>query len=278
MLLLCYISICLSGCVGRSRLLEARITIDSLKSENVCLLKENEELLNGEERLTNQYRLNVSRGNYILAEENYHNLVKYHPGAISIEKLKESIDDVLDKAQLQRDSIQKAIKDSVKIANINELGEWKIGYFVDDFKELTGKCFVYQKIIGTFSNSATASRALLVTIQIYKDSRNDIEIEVRHDEYMNGVIDQKNFEWEKYGALRVVCYSTRKVYVNYRHCMVLMDIDTRKYTSLLDILKMGDKIEFKVKSGYSTRYNYTVEARHLENALLKAGIETLNED
>ena len=91
------LSTCLSSCVNRSRFIEANKTIDSLKNENALLIAENEKLLNGEERLVNLYNMNVSKGNYLSAEENYNNLVKYHPESISINQLQKSINDVLNR-------------------------------------------------------------------------------------------------------------------------------------------------------------------------------------
>ena len=185
-------STCLSSCVSRSRLVEANKIIDSLKVENARLLTENYELLNGEERLVNLYKMNVSKGNYIAAEENYNNLIKYHPESISINQLQKSINDVLNKAQSQRDSIAKIIKDSIRLAKIDELGDWRIGEYVNDFDEPTGEHYVYQTILGKFSNSATAGSDLHVRMIIRRESQSYIRVDTEYDEYMDGTIDEKN--------------------------------------------------------------------------------------
>ena len=268
-------STCLSSCVTRSRLIEANKTIDSLKNENALLIAENEELLNGEERLVKLYNMNVSKGNYLSAEENYNNFVKYHPASILIKELEKSINDVSNKAQSQRDSIDKIIRDSIRLANIDELGEWKIGDYVNDFNEPTGEHYVYQRIHGRFSNSATANSDLLVRLIIRKDSRNDIRVDTEYDEYIDGTIDGKNFNWRKYDAIKIICHETRKVYFNDHGRRALQERGTNNYTIMLSVLKQGGNIEFRVRDDYSTVYYYTVQSDYLENALLKAGIETL---
>jgi hypothetical protein len=270
----------LSSCVTRSRLIEANKTIDSLKNENALLIAENEELLNGEERLVKLYNMNVSKGNYLSAEENYNNFVKYHPASILIKELEKSINDVSNKAQSQRDSIDKIIRDSIRLANIDELGEWKIGDYVNDFNEPTGEHYVYQRIHGRFSNSATANGDLLVKIVIHKGysryALKDIDIDVNYDEYCNGTIDEKGFgNWRQYDAIRIVCHDTKKVYVNDQSFRDLHENGTDNYFLMLDILKQNNKIDFKVRGDYKTVYYYTIDTKYLENALLKAGIETL---
>jgi hypothetical protein len=268
-------STCLSSCVSRSRLVEANKIIDSLKVENARLLTENYELLNGEERLVNLYKMNVSKGNYIAAEENYNNLIKYHPESISINQLQKSINDVLNKAQSQRDSIAKIIKDSIRLAKIDELGDWRIGEYVNDFDEPTGEHYVYQTILGKFSNSATAGSDLHVRMIIRRESQSYIRVDTEYDEYMDGTIDEKNYYLRRNSAIKIVCHKTRKVYYNDAQMEALKENGTCNYTDILPILKQGGKIEFRVKDDYSTVYYFTVQSDYLENALLKAGIETL---
>lgn len=269
------LSTCLSSCVNRSRLIEANETIDSLKTENAQLLAENEGLLNGEERLVNLYKMNVSKGNYIAAEENYINLIKYHPESILIKELEKSINDVSNKAQSQRDSIAKVINDSIRLANINELGDWRIGEFVNDFDEPTGEHYVYQIILGKFSNSATAGSDLHVRMIIRRESQSYIRVDTEYDEYMDGTIEGKNYNLRRNSAIKIVCHKTRKVYYNDAQMRALQENGTYNYTDILPILKQGGKIEFRVKDDYSTVYYFTVQSDYLENALLKAGIETL---
>ncbi len=268
-------STCLSSCVNRSRFIEANKTIDSLKNENALLIAENEKLLNGEERLVNLYNMNVSKGNYLSAEENYNNLVKYHPESISINQLQKSINDVLNKAQYQRDSIAKIVNDSIRLANIDELGDWRIGEYVNDFDEPTGEHYVYQTMLGKFSNSATAGSDLLVKLIIHRESQSYIRVDTEYDEYTNGTIDGKNYNQRKNNSIKIVCHKTRKVYFNDAQRRALQENGTYNYTGMLPILKQGGNIEFRVRDDYSTVYYYTVQSDYLENALLKAGIETL---
>ena len=59
-------------------------------------------------------------------------------------------------ARIMQDSIDKAREDSVKLANINELGIWEVRDVKNDFDEPTGKKYLSAYISGRFSNSATA--------------------------------------------------------------------------------------------------------------------------
>ena len=275
------ISICtiaiVTGCVSQSKYDKALNTIDSLKTENARLVQLNEELENGESRLAGLYTQLVSQGKYLKAEETYANAISRHPEA-SANPAYKSINTVRQKAQEQRDSIAKAQRDSLFLANIDNIGEWHIGDYVNDFKEPTGVHYVYQFIYGQFSNSATAGSRLGVTIQIYKSWYSDrIDYSIVFDEYNDGTKDETRLSNAK-----VVCQDLRKVFVS-PYSSDFYDRDEgydSKHYSFLDLLRMENVFEVTDthrEYSLSTIYNFKVDSRNLNNALVKAGILSVDD-
>ena len=114
------------------------------------------------------------------------------------------------KAQIIADSIAKAKRDSIKLASINELGQWHIGDFVNDFDEPTGD---HSEFYGTFSNNATSSSRLRVDVQFLRYSLSDpydYSIKFLFDEYNDGT-----YEKEDCTSIKVVNKQVRKVYREY---------------------------------------------------------------
>ncbi len=277
------ISICtiaVAGCVSQSKYDRAISTIDSLRTENARLTQLNEELENGETRLAALYSQYVSRGKYIKAEETYSNAVSRHPQANNNPAYID-INIVRQRAQQQRDSIKKAERDSLFLANINDIGEWRIGNYVNDFKEPTGEHYLYQVIYGKFSNSATAGSRLGVTIMIYKSrslySKSGIDYTIEFDEYNDGTKDE-SILWNA----KAVCTDLRKVYIaSYgRDFYDREEGENSKKYSFLDLLRMENNFEVTdTHREYSlnTVYNFTVNSQKLNNALVKAGILSVDE-
>lgn len=263
----------LSSCVGHSKYDTALKTIDSLQLANKELLKINDDLLNGEDRLVNLFYLNVSKGNYILAEENYKNLIKYHPESEAIKVISVKAKEIAPKIQAQRDSIEKAIKDSTRLANIDDYGNWKIGEYGNDFGEPTGKYYVYQDVQGYFSNSATSHSDLLVHITIQEG----VSMFIYCDEYMDGTNDGSGYGRSGFGnALYIVSTEARKVYRG-REGMLEEDSEDGVFYKLIDIFRHEHYYEIQAFGEGKTRYYYSVDTRGLENALLKAKLISLSE-
>ena len=68
-----------------------------------------------------------------------------------------------------------------------EFGIWKIGNYVDEFKEPTGRGFVYTEVNGTFSNSATTDANLLARLVIAEDDFRILLYEYIFETYRCGV-------------------------------------------------------------------------------------------
>lgn len=261
------------GCVSQSTHEKALRTIDSLRLTNQTLLEENEELLNGEQRLINYIEL-YSKNNDILKSYDFIcKLKSKHPESKYIDQNKNQLVAIENEAQIILDSIQKVKQDSIRRANIHELGIWKIGEYVDDFGEPTGEKFLYANVLGVFSNSATARNILGVKVKVF----NDGSIGLYYDEYNDGT-----YENEKIRNIKIVNKEARKVYEslwdawNPDDCLFDNDESSpRESMTLEEVLTKEGEYEFYINLKYNTKYQFIINSNYLENAILKAGIKNL---
>ena len=261
------------GCVKQSTHNQALRTIDSLMVANQTLIEENDELLNGEKRLIDYIELH-NRNNDVL--KSYDFIVKLrskHPESDYITKNEQLLIAIENEAQIILDSIQKVKQDSIRRANIHELGIWKIGEYVDDFGEPTGEKFLYANVLGVFSNSATARDILGVKVNVF----NDGSIGLYYDEYNDGT-----YENEKIRNIKIVNKEARKVYEslwdvwNPNDCLFDNDESSpRESMTLEEVLTKEGEYEFYINLKYNTKYKFIINSNYLENAMLKAGIKKL---
>lgn len=261
------------GCVKQSTHNQALRTIDSLMVANQTLIEENDELLNGEKRLIDYIELH-NRNNDVL--KSYDFIVKLrskHPESDYITKNEQLLIAIENEAQIILDSIQKVKQDSIRRANIHELGIWKIGEYVDDFGEPTGEKFLYANVLGVFSNSATARDILGVKVNVF----NDGSIGLYYDEYNDGT-----YENEKIRNIKIVNKEARKVYEslwdvwNPDDCLFDNDESSpRESMTLEEVLTKEGEYEFYINLKYNTKYKFIINSNYLENAMLKAGIKKL---
>ena len=261
------------GCVKQSTHNQALRTIDSLKVANQTLIEENDELLNGEKRLIDYIELH-NRNNDVL--KSYDFIVKLrskHPESDYITKNEQLLIAIENEAQIILDSLQKVKQDSIRRANIHELGIWKIGEYVDDFGEPTGEKFLYANVLGVFSNSATARNILGVKVKVF----NDGSIGLYYDEYNDGT-----YENEKIRNIKIVNKEARKVYeslwdaLNPDDCLFDNDESSpRESMTLEEVLTKEGEYEFYINLKYNTKYQFIINSNYLENAMLKAGMKKL---
>lgn len=267
-------SVCvtLCSCVKKTRYERALNIIDSLKDVNSKLMLQNEELLNGEERLVNYIRLYSDSNNYLKAYEKLLKLRHYHPESNFLLQNKEMFA-VIEKNALHKiDSIKKFKADSVRIANINELGVWKIGDYVNDFDEKTGDKYVDANFYGYFSNSATASDILRVYVRIDK-----YQMTFKYDEYDNGT-----YEDEVLISAQVVNKDKRKKYIteNFWGFVEVGDDNTYSKDNICGIDKIlidEGVYDFHMRFKYKTEYKFSINSSYLNNALIKAGLKDLSD-
>lgn len=259
------------GCVKQSTHEQALRAIDSLMVVNQTLIEENDELLNGEKRLIDYIELH-NRNNDVL--KSYDFIVKLrskHPESDYITKNEQLLIAIENEARIMLDSIEKAKQDSIRRANIHELGIWKIGEYVDDFGEPTGEKFLYANVMGVFSNSATAQSLLRVYVKMSKYG-----IGLAFDEYNNSTYEDEDFVFVK-----IINKEARKIYEGSGNSSFsfLYDVNEdwrdRTYTTLTEILRKEGVYEFYIESKYRTIYRFMIDSRYLENAMFKAEIKDI---
>ena len=278
----------LISCVSKTKYDKAIITIDSLKVENQKLLVENEELLHGEERLINYINMHYKDGKYINAEEKLIQLKSKHPESKFLTNNQELFTIIHKNARHQKDSIEKHIKDSIRLANINELGDWEIGDYVDEFGNKTGEHFIYREIKGHFSNSATSWSDLSIFLQISKSTYyySGYNCEFGFDEYSDGVKEEYmsnyNTKLIKYeNNKRIMIGDCKYIDGGWGKCdCKYPDGGEKDDIYLIELLKDEGKYSFEVtveRRSYSadTKYYFTIDSKYINNALLKAGIDNL---
>lgn len=265
----------LGSCVSSTKYQKLQNAVDSLKTENQLLLEKNEELLNGEERLYNLIKLYSTEEDYVKAEESLQALKDNHPESPLFISNKKFFDEISKEAQHEKAMIEKKIKDSIMLANIENIGDWEIGNFVNDFDEPTGEHYVYQSFYGVFSNTATAGRQLLVRIRFYSYNNtkkvSSLIDDFYFDEYINGVEDERIYDAYK---IKIVNKAQRKVYTKEPYANFIRD-ESGKVFSIMDILLNEGIYEFDITFENSTRYRFTVNTQYLNNALIKAGLKEL---
>jgi len=257
------------SCVRKSKYIDSMNIIDSLIIENTMLTQQSLELLNGEERLKNQINYLVDKGDFLGADEKLKDYLLYHPESPELRLNSVFYSEITNKAQILRDSIQKVIDDSLRIANINELGAWKIGRFVNEFEEPTGEHYVYCTCIGEFSNSATSSSELLISIVVKSFSDSTYIFEIEFDEYIDGTIDNRYYD-SGYG--KVVNKQDRIIYTKANKWLGWQMIEGDEYLSIDELLFKEAIYDFTLHFEYKTVYDFKIDTKYLHNALIKAGL------
>ncbi|WP_071133885.1 hypothetical protein [Millionella massiliensis] len=265
------------GRISEQQYAALQTTCDSLTTVIQTLNKEIDELKNGEARLVNLAKNAYDSQNYILAEQYIQQLKTKHPESNQIAYFQSIEPKLKQKASEQRAIEEKRIKDSIRLANIDNLGIWQIGYYVDNFGDQTSEAYVSTDIMGTFSNSATTNSDLAVRflidkksirIQLYEYARN-------HPIKGEGIVvftardaNGTQYSFETFNSDSGDNGVSRDGY------------DMRKdYDTIMKLLKSGGQIKFIAvanRFGSPSEYKFTINnADFFDNALLKAGIEAL---
>jgi len=254
-----------TSCVSKTNYAELEKKCESFQKEISTLKAHIDELENGEERLVNLAKNAFADGKYPMADSYIKQLKEKHPESKEIAFFV-SLQPQLDKYIRQEKEIkEKARLDSIKLANINNLGIWNIDHYVDDFGAATKEPYISTFVTGTFSNSATTNSELNVRLLIDKD---DIRIQLyeyagNHPIKGEGLImfkirDKNNKE-----------YNLRAHNSDYGNTTI-----ESEYNKLFkNILLLGGNIKFVAETGgYGTPsiYKFSIEnADYFENALTK---------
>lgn len=246
-------------------------TCDSLRQVTQSQQTEIEDLKYGAERLVNLAKNCIADGKYIQAQTHIAELKHRHPEAKEIAYFNDLADEIARNADKERAAIEKHRRDSIKLANINNLGIWDVGYYVDSFGEPTEEAFVATNVSGTFSNSATTNSPLTVRFLIDEDS-----IRIQLYEYAGN----HPIKGEGYLTMQIKDADgkahTIETYNNdYGDNTVLPKHDA----TLRKVLENGGTIKFVAvanRFGVPSEYKFAINnADFLENALIKAGLKQL---
>lgn len=282
----------MSACVSKTEYEEAIIKIDSLQIENARLAELNDELENGEDRLIKLINKCYANKDFINANQNLEKLKQKHSESSFFIDNKAKINSIVLRSKIQKDSIDKHINDSIRLANIDELGDWEIGSYVDKFGDYTGEKFVYMRINGYFSNSATSNSRLEVLIKISKYEKDNYNYKIKYDEYADGVEDKyyggypaeikkmDNYNTTMIGSCRLGRDGQDYYDYNYVTCHCENKDGSKVDGGLVSLLKNEGVYKFDVtaeSNSYSAdvKYYFTIDSKYLNNALLKAGIDKL---
>ncbi|MCK3684232.1 hypothetical protein [Maribellus sp. YY47] len=255
----------LSGCVSKTSYTDLENKCKSMTEEITKLKAQIDELENGEERIVNLAKNSIDDGKYLLADKYIKQLSDKHPESKEIayfKKLQPTIDKKIEEELAIK---EKARQDSIKLANINNLGSWDIGYYVDDFGERTGEFFVSMFVNGTFSNSATTNSDLKVRFMIDKNSSRIQLYEYARDHPVKGegfiyfkIRDKNNKEFE------IRAYNS-----DHGNTTIEDEYDKK----LRNILLNGGEIKFVAeadKYGSPSTYKFAIDnADWFENAITK---------
>ncbi|MDO5321004.1 MAG: hypothetical protein Q4F39_01270 [Bacteroidia bacterium] len=248
---------------------------DSLETVVSQLKVKIDELENGEQRMAGKIETLISDQNYIEALKQIDVLKEKHPGSPSVVNFNSRIASLKQKADAQQAAIDKHVRDSIRMANLNNLGIWKINYFVDKFNEPTKEGYITstKPIYGTFSNTATQDSDLRVefiiaskksvAFQLYEYNRNN-PVKGYDDEYNVYVQDKNGKRYE----LRAHNYSSDRLTMS-----TYNTLGGKTHAAVLhDILMQGGNIKFRVvdRDRSSTQYNFEIKnADWYDNAYYK---------
>lgn len=251
---------------------------DSLSVIVAELESEKDELKNGEERIIGLIESSCDANKFIEARRYIDLLLSNHPESQKRKHYSNLLPKIEEKANEELAIIESDKNDSIRLANINNLGIWEIGYFVDSFGEPTNDKYIKTKrpIYGTFSNSATQNSDLGVRFII--SGKNSIYIklyEYNRSNPVKGYRDKyrvlvKDCDGEKYN-LSASSYDSDRLSFDVH----AYDSDYNKSNDaerIFDILLKGGEIKFKIidTDRSTTNYNFMIHnADWFENAYIK---------
>lgn len=262
---LCLTITILNGCVSKTNYTELENKCKSMAKEIIVLKAHIDELENGEDRLVNMYKNSYEAGNYALADKYIKQLKEKHPDSKQISYFNE-LQPILDKKIEEELALKEKVRqDSMKLANINNLGIWDLRYYVDDFGEPTRDAYVSTVVYGKFNNSATTNSELKVKFLIDKS-----EIRIQLYEYAG----KRPINGEGFIYFKIRDKNNKEHEIKAYNCDNGETVVEQAYDKKLrDVLLSGGQIKFFAeagKYGYPSTYMFTIEnADWFENAITK---------
>lgn len=260
------------GCVSNSKYEELYQQHVTLQQENKDLLIKLDKLENGEERIVNLIRNSYDSKKYIKTNDLISTLKKEHPESPFLRTISKQYPNLPKQIKAEQDNIEKVRRDSIRLANINNLGIWSVGHYVDDFGEPTKEGYISATVFGTFSNSATTDSNLRVEFLIDKNS---IRIQLyeyagNHPVKGEGIIDYVALDSN---GKRWKFKTNNGDNGNNSVC----DFSDSSYEKVKKLLLSGGRIKFIATAdryGSPSEYKFTIKnADFLENAFTKMELQ-----
>lgn len=266
----------LFGCgISESEHNKVKSQRDSLNLVINTLEKEIDELKNGETRIVGLIESSYDAENFIDAKNYIELLLSKHPESQKRQYYSNLLPSIEKKVEEQLAIIEKQKRDSIRLANINNLGIWEVQYFVDEFGERTKQGYITTKnpIYGTFSNTATENSDLRVHFIIAGKKSVAIKLfEYNGNNPVKGYKDTyrvlvQDGEGERHTLTASNYDSDRLSFSSYAFDKKKTDAE-----KMFDILIKGGEIKFKIVDSdrSTTEYNFVVSnADWFENAYTK---------
>jgi len=211
---------------------------------------------NGARRTIASIESELKKSEHIKAKSLIEKLAKNHPEATEnkkYSKLIPGLDRKIAKAEKERKKQEELRYIEM---NANNLGSWKLGYYVDDFNERTKKGFItYGDLYGLFSNSATTDSKLRANIMI--DSYTKAAIMLY--EY-NGKNPVKSYGKDSY-HIYIKDGEGKKYSLRADNQYDRLSLHTRSAKALHRILKKGGTVKFKIYKAPNAIDTYTFTIR-----------------
>lgn len=241
---------------------------DKLLSEVKVLEEKLDECSNGAEKLIAQIEKAFQEKDYSTTKEKINQLSSRHPESSKNKEFKELLSqiDEIEKEEQKKKEIEE--KEEKRLANLNNTGMWRVGFYVDEFEEPTKDGYITNKqlISGTFSNTATQdsrlnvkfliSNSTNISIQLYEYAKNNPVKAYSSDSYSVLMRDSEGNRLK----LRAVNYSDR------------LSFNKTESKKVHKALMKGGKIEFRIKEidTPTTQYNFAItNAEYYNNAYRK---------
>ncbi len=246
---------------------KATETIDSLVVIVDSLKSQVDELQNGEARLIAAIELAIGQEDWIRADANIRKLQSRHPESSKCSFYKAKAEEIQPFVIIQQEAIEKAMRDSVRLANIDNLGNWEIKYYVDDFGEPTKNGYItyHSRIIGEFSNSAT-SNSILSVVLLFNENDYNIKLYEYGGNHPVKDSDQSYDIW-----IRDAHGDTHKIWGhNYSD---RISVSSYEDSWLTNALLAGGTVKIRIKEdrkhGVPSEYSFEFNADFFDNAFIK---------
>ena len=241
---------------------------DSLALVVAELETELDELKHGEERIIGLIENSRNANKFIDAKKYINQLLDKHPESQKRQHYSNLLPSIENKIKEELAVIEKQKKDSIRLANIGNLGIWEVQYFVDDFGERTKEGYITTKnpIYGTFSNTATQNSDLRVHFIIA--GKQNVAIELFEYNSNNPV---KGYR-DTYRVLVQDSNGERHTLSASNNNWDRLSFGKNDSGKMFNILSKGGEIKFKIVDAErpTTEYSFTVSnADWFENAYIK---------